>query len=712
MDTDGIHDPRNAGFGPPPRPAVPPSASWPSVVPPKPSAPPLLGAGQVLVDWLRAPRATTAAPGIWRFAHRPKPPEEPDRIPGRQLISGALISLMCGWLLWSLCWNGYLGSYWLWPLLLLTPDSWREADGWQIGFVWAAYIYYVLFALLIIVFFGRLGRWPEVVRRYGLVPLRRRMQEQVQTPRPEADPVEWPDLRAAGSEASTAAERLSAEAWAGRMNDVDYVRLAQVWQSVRTDPTRLAAFIDTVRRHGASACAHPSGSRDLPVRVARHDLLARQVRVGSAVEDARNPYGHRGTGFALDPNLLGTSLVAVGPAGSGKTSHVVRPVVESLCLQALAGQAAVVAVGAAGSGLAPDDAFDVIVRLGNPNSRYGLDLYGGAMDPDAAAGILAEALVGDLAATINGSDSRRAGTALAQLIGPYHAAHGRFPAVQELRELLDGSPTALSELRTALETNGEAAQLRELDARQRQSGRPDDVGSLLADRIAVLDRPGFTGLLDCTGGSRQFSLRALDRPLRVRVDMPERGHTEASQILSRLVLAQFMESMATRKDRSLFACLVLDDASHVVTSEALRGIQRLRSAEAGIVLNLRTLDDVPEQLRGPLLGAVGCRMAFAGVTTWEGARFAEVWGKEWVETRDVTDRQIIAHEPVTRALHVLRRVVTGRAVTAQSVTVRTVERERWSASELATSLPAGHAVISLTTVRGERIPPLLVDLRS
>ncbi|MBH1937848.1 ATP-binding protein [Streptomyces sp. AV19] len=705
MGADGIYDPRDAGSSPP--------AAGPPVIPPRPSAPPpMSGGAQAFVDWLRTPRAVGANPGIWRFAHRPKPPEEPERIPGRQLVVGAVLSLVCGWLVWSLFWNGYLGSYWLWPLLLMTPDSWRESGGWQTGFVWAAYIYYTLFALVLTVFFGRLGRWPEVARRYILTPLRHRLQEQqAPPPKPEADPAEWPELRSVGHVAAAAADRLAGEARAGRMNDVDHVRLAHAWQSVRAQPGRLTAFIDTVQRHGAAAFVHPSGARDLAVRIARHDLLTRQVRLGTALESTRNPYRHRGVDIALDPGLLGTSLVAVGPAGSGKTARLVRPVVESLCLQALAGQAAVVAVGAAGAGLAPDDAFDVIVRLGEPDSRYGLDLYGGTSDPDAAAGVLAEALVGDITATLPGSDSRRAGAALAQLIGPHHAVHGRFPSVPELRELLDGAPHALGELRAALEKAGEGAHLRELDARERQSGRPGDVGALLADRIAFLDRSAFTGLFEPADGGRLFSLRALDHPVRVRIDLPERGHAEASRILARLVLAQFTECVTARADRSLFACLVLDDASHTVTVEALRGIQRLRSADAGVVLSLRTLDDVPEVLRGPLLGAVGCRMAFAGVTTWEGARFAEVWGKEWVETRDVTDRQVIAHEPVTRAVHVLRRAVTGRAVTAQSVTVRKVERERWSASELAHSVPVGHAVISLTTVHGEHAPPLLVALR-
>lgn len=133
--------------------------------------------------------------------------------------------------------------------------------------------------------------------------------------------------------------------------------------------------------------------------------------------------------------------------------------------------------------------------------------------------------------------------------------------------------------------------------------------------------------------------------MRVRIDLPQRGHADASRMLARLVLAQFTASVAVREDRSLFACLVLDDATGVVTPEAVRGIQRLRSGNAGVVLTLRTLDDVPRPLRGPLLGATGCRMALAGLTPWDGQDFAEVWGKEWIEARDVTDRQIIAETP-------------------------------------------------------------------
>lgn len=342
------------------------------------------------------------------------------------------------------------------------------------------------------------------------------------------------------------------------------------------------------------------------------------MRIGTAADDARNPYAYRGTGLALGPDLLGTSLLAVGPAGSGKTGSVVRPLSESLCLHALAGRAAVVVVGAAGADLGPADAYDVVVRIGNPDSVYDLDLYGGTTDPDEAAVILAEALAGDLTDQHQGGDTRRSTTVLAQLLGPFRAVHGRFPGVPELRQLLDGAPGPLAELRAGLRAAGQESLLRELDARERQQGRPGDVGGVLADRVALLDRPAFAPFFDTSGQSRPFSLKALDHPVRVRIDLPQRGHADASRMLARLVLAQFTASVSVREDRSLFACLVLDDASGVVTPEAVRGVQRLRSAGAGVVLTLRTLDDVPRPLRGPLLGAIGCRMALSGLTPGTG----------------------------------------------------------------------------------------------
>ncbi|MER5277627.1 ATP/GTP-binding protein [Streptomyces sp. NPDC002809] len=590
-------------------------------------------------------------------------------------------------------------------ILPAVPTSWMQGGGNQYAALLVSIVLYALIGTAIVWPFARTGHWSVELRT--LLGRAEPGPERLRTAPAQAGPdlAHWPELRAAGG--TEAAEALTAALHAGRLNDIDCVRLRHAWGAARTRPDRRASFTETVLRKGADAYLHPSGRRDLPLRTAVHDPLTGQVRIGECADDPRNPYPRRGAGMALEPASLGTSLLVVGPPGSGKTERVVRPVVESLGLRALTGQAAVLAVGGAGDRLGPDGAYDVVVRIGDPASLHDFDLYGGTTDPDEAAAALAEGLAGDLPAL----DARRAATALGQLLGPYRAVHGTFPAVPELRELLEGSAAALGGLRQALESAGDHAMLRELDARQRQAGSSGDPAAVLADRIAVLDRPAFAGFFATGAEARPFSLRSLEKhPLRVRIDLPERAHAEASRVLARIVLAQFNAITAARADRSLFVCLVLDDATHTVTAETVRGIRRLRSVNAGAVLSLRTLDDVPEELHTALLGAVGCTMAFPGVTTWDGKRFAEAWGKEWVEVREVAQHGVFADQPLTRAVHALRKLATGKAVTTDAVTVRQVERERWSASGLAYELPAGHAVLSLTTVDGGHAPPLLVRL--
>ncbi|WP_106970055.1 MULTISPECIES: ATP/GTP-binding protein [Streptomyces] len=574
------------------------------------------------------------------------------------------------------------------------------------------YTVYTVITAAVLWPFARLGEW----RALGRDRLRARRNRSAASGAPAAPldasvPVpasQWPELRAAGERA--AADLLAAEAHAGRMNDVDCARVRRhLDERGRGAAGGPASAAETVLRHGAAAWAHPSGDRDLPARVATHDLLVGQVRIGRCVAEERNPAAYRGAGLALDPAVLGTSLLVVGPSGAGKTARVIRPVVESLTLQALTGGCAVVAVGAADAQLGPDDAYDVVVRPGDPASPYDLDLYAGLTDPDEAAALLAEGLVGD----VENLDVRRAATVLAQLIGPYRAVHGRFPSVPVLRELLEAGPGTLAALLDRLPADGSATMRRELEARIRQAGTAADAGPLLADRLALLDRPVFAEFFGAdTGGVSPFSLKSVvHHPLRVRVRLPERGHEEASKLLARLLLAQFLAAARNTGSRTHFVCLVLDDATGTLTTGTVRSLQRLRPQNAGVVLGLRTLGEVPEALHGPLFGAVGCRVALSGITTWDGRGFAETWGKEWVETTEVAHHTVFADQPMTRFIHALRKKVTGKAVTTDAVTTRKVERERWSASELAHSVPPDHAVVSLTTVRGAHTPPVLVDLR-
>ena len=681
--------------------------------PPMPTVPPgvPVGPGAAMEAWARTPRRGDA-PGVYTFGHTPRPPADPDRIPDRRLVGTAVGSVLGAWIANSIARSSYL--YWLWirPLVWFgfAPDTghrWTFAEVHR--FIVAQDVYNVLWWVVLAVVFGRVGHWTEVYRRYLLSALRRARPVR-QDAGPAADPAGWPQLRAAGAHA--AADRLAADLAEGRMGDVDHARLSRAWSNaVAAGPAAVDTYVQEVVRRGAAALPHPSGARGLPVRSGRHDLMAAQVRVGTVVDDARNPQQFRGVGAALDPGVLGTSVVAVGPSGSGKTRYIVRPVVESLCLQALAGGAAVVAVGLPSTGLGPDQAFDVVITPGDPDSVHGLDLYAGTADPDAAAGLLSAALLDGTEE--ERADPRRAAAALAQVLGPFRAAHYRFPLLGELRALLDGDAAAVAVLRQRLDEAGEPGWVRELDARARQAGRTGDVGTLLADRVALLDRPAFAGFFDATGRSRPFALTAatLEHPLRVRVDLPEHGHVEASRILARLLLAQFTAAATARSDRTLFAGLVLDDATHTVTADSVRALQQLRPAHAGAVLALRALDDVPQDLRGPLLGAAGCRIALSGISTRDGRQFAQAWGTAWVEDADVTRTPDQSGGITRRLARGVRRLATGEAATTEAVTVRRVERDRWSASDLAAVL-ASHAVASFTAVTGETAPPMLVNLRN
>ncbi|MCP9211524.1 ATP-binding protein [Streptomyces cucumeris] len=467
-------------------------------------------------------------------------------------------------------------------------------------------------------FFGWLGGWRQVWRRYVL-PASKRLWDPVPGQSGPTSPsglAQWPELRAAGAHA--AADRLISDARSGSMSDVDFARIAHSWTMVRIGRMPLADFTDTVLRLGAAAWTHPSGARDLPRRTAAHDLMTGQVRIGTAVQEPGDTPAHGGFGLALSPAELGTSVLAIGPSRSGQTTQLVRPIIEALCLQALARTTTIIAVGTGTEPAVPDDAFDIVIRPGDPRSLHDFDIYGGTDDSQQAATILAEALVGDLPSTTGPMAHAvpRAATALAELLGPFQAAHHRFPHVSELHELLNGSQDAIDSLRNALEAAGQDSHLRVLDKRGRETDAGEMIRALLRDRVATLE-PLLT---PCTDAPPFLLGAALQEPQRIRIDLPASGFAKASDVTARLVLAQFNTYAATRPDQTAFAFLVLDVAAQAITPGSLRGVQRLRAAHAGVLLTLQLLDDIPESLHVPLLEAVGCLVCWPGLSPRDAQR--------------------------------------------------------------------------------------------
>ncbi|GAA2840915.1 hypothetical protein GCM10010441_76410 [Kitasatospora paracochleata] len=648
-----------------------------------------------LPTWVAAPRPQTP-PGIYRQNYVPLTESQAEAagVPAGALLLRAVLNLIVAWFAFiygrGLALSGLgllgLGSLPTFPTILL------------------ALVVNLLVLFAAVALFGRMGRWAEVWRRWIAPTLARTVTQEPAAPDAPAvvGPADvWAELRGVGDVAG----RLEGEA----VGDVDYVRIHQAWRSVVAEPSLVGEFVEQVAARGAAACGHPSGARDLPGRGGRHDLLVRQVRLGTTQDVIKNPLSHRSAGFALDPEVLGTSLLAVGPAGTGKTAGLARPVAEALCLQALAGAACAVVVGAAEADLGPDSWYDVVIAPGDPAAPYGLDLYGAAPTADEAAARLADALLPDELAS-RGESAR---TAMQQVVGPFQAAYGRYPGVRELRGLLGGEPEGWAAVAEGLRAAGRYAEF-EADLQQRAArhGRADDPGALLADRLALLDRPALASAFSGGPDARPaFAMRALEHPLRVRVKLPERSHPEAARMLSRLLVGQFVQAVTARKDRTLFAGLVVDDATAAVDAQTVRGLQGMRGANAGAVLLLRTLADLPEALRAPLFGAVGCRMAFPGIAPWDGKLFSEAWGTHLVKETAITHTPDTSGGMLRRSARTVRKLLSGTTAQTQSVTTRDVERHRWSPSDLAHALPTGHAVVSLTSVGGEQVPPLLVDLR-
>ena len=612
MDTEGTQDAPHTAAPPPggthrtdptvPRPAAPPAAP---ATPPPPAAPPLMPAQAAkaaaaeppVLGWLRTPRPA-AAPGIWTYGHAPRPAEEPDRVPLRQLVSGAVISFLCGWLLWSLLWNGYLGSYWLWPLLLLTPDSWREAAA---------------------------TRWSTSGRPTSLRPVPRSAGRRLRPPGPLARtrpplpgsraPAPSPPGAGRGPRARRGPRAMARAARPGcpgrsreagrggsrrpderRGRGPDRTRMA--FGAVRQElPRRLHRHRAAARRRGL--CPPLGAARPAP-----QDRPPRSAHPPGPDRHRRRPPAQpvpapRAPDVALARALLGTSLLAVGPSGSGKTRRLVRPVVESMCLQALAGhrpRSSPSGRPAPTSG--PDEAFDVVVKIGRPDAECDLDLYGGTTDPDEAAGILAEALVGDLVSSCRaataGAPRPRSPSCWAPSGRPATASPPWRSCASCWTARRRRSPPCAPRWRTP----AEHALLRELDARARQAERAGDVGVLLADRIALLDRPAFAGFFDPTGGhpaglaARPGSPAAgPHRPARAR---PRRGLTDPRAAGPGPVHRLRRRPQPTVRCSPAW-CWTTPRTT--ITAEALRGLQRLRSANAGAVLTLRSLDDVPEALR-------------------------------------------------------------------------------------------------------------------
>lgn len=508
-----------------------------------------------------------------------------------------------------------------------------------------------------------------------------------------AQPRPWDGLRV---EHPQVAARLDDLAKSGNLGDVDIARAVVLTQRLPdSEALHLLPVADQAPGNPAVR------QRDLPVRLAQHNVLQGQVRLGRVHPDSRSDLSVSGD-FAIDLDVLRTSLLVIGPPGSGKTRGIAIPIVEHLSLAALAGRASVVVIDPKGDDFDHDGWFDITIDPLNPT--HGLSLYSGATTPDMAADRLASALLppkvsDDKAYFVDASKN-----ALYACLAPFHAALGRWPHVGELLGLLRGEQADVDRVKSQLHGPDARDLKRLLDTRTAHlRGRVDPAASIL-ERLALLNRPTLTALFD---HPKPFNMADINQSVRVRIVLPEAEFPDASRIIARLVVAQFVQiTSSARTDRSIFKCLVMDEAGRFIDDYVARGIQRVRSNNAGMVLLSQSLGDFPRELRPTIFGSTGCKAVFGGIDPADAKLFSSWFGDQHIT-------QTTVNRGANRSQRYNRWGLPDGASVGQSASrsTRQVERARWSVSDIVTGIPHGACLTSLSRSDGTRVGPVLVNLR-
>ena len=493
----------------------------------------------------------------------------------------------------------------------------------------------------------RASRWSSAASATGprSAPLRRTRPpaglsdeaDPEAAPRPEEqDPVEWPELRAAGQHG--AADRLAAEVRAGRIGTWTTRGSERAWQAVRAGRNccrlhrhraapgrrRLRAPLRRPRPAGPGGPARPAhrAGTDRPRSPTTAQPLPAPGRRARPRPDAARHRAARRRPARVRQDPAGRCGRSWSPCACRRSP----------------GTAAVVAVGAAGADPVPADAYDVVISLGDPSSAYDLDLYGGSTDPDEAAGHARRGAVADEAA--EGGQRR--------------AAHRARPAARPLprrprplpvrgraaRAARRRARPRYAALRDALDAAGAHAHASATSTpAQRQSGRPGDVGPLLADRIALLDRPAFAGFFDVTG--RDSAARSPCARWNTRCGS---GSTCPSAATPRRrgcwpgsSSRSSPRAVGRRADRSLFACLVLDDAA---AHDHGRGRPRPRAAalrqRRGGAHPAHAWTTSPRRCAAPCSARSAAGWPSPGSPPGTATGSPRPGAPTWVETRDVT----------------------------------------------------------------------------
>jgi hypothetical protein len=343
--------------------------------------------------------------------------------------------------------------------------------------------------------------------------------------------------------------------------------------------------------------------------------------------------------YWLTTSMLKTNLLIVAPPGSGKTLSVFQPLVNFVRRAEAAG----LFFDVKGDDFRAE-LFDHNFSLTEPATSIRINLYSGKT-PEQAGERLAEALISAGEGGVQEYFANNAKDALSLLVAAHVALFEHYPTPNQLIEYLT-STSNLNFLQNRVEAELPGEYGRRLSAILRRvtslnAPSKNDVLGMLANALIPLTTPPASDLLVANPDNESntkptdkvpsvvFTVEELlKKPSLTRIALPVAEYPRLSEIIGKLILAQFSYAVLSPNcNRELFKLAAVDETRYFMTPTVANGMAQARSNNAGYALSFQTLSQIKdEELRDTVFAASGTKIVMAGVGDKDAERFSKTFG--------------------------------------------------------------------------------------
>jgi hypothetical protein len=447
--------------------------------------------------------------------------------------------------------------------------------------------------------------------------------------------------------------------------------------------------------------------------------------------------------YCLYPDMLRTNLLIVAPPGSGKTSSIFRPLIQYLRRIG----ASAIFFDSKGADF-PPELFDLNFELGDQATSIKINLFSGET-PAQAGERLGEALIPNL------SDDKEyyvnvAKDTCAALVSAHHAVFGFYPTLTQLLLYLS-EPESISGLEGRVENLSQSSESDQLEKLRLVAGlkrinslltnsKKDTLGSLVT-AITPLTTSAASDLLVANpspGGTESkpeqvFTIeQMLKEPRLVRLSLPVAENPRIAPIIGRIILTQFnFAVLSPNCNKAILKIAAVDEAHNFITASIAKGMAQARSNNAGFMLALQTLSQIPDDsVLDTIFASAGNKLVMAGVGDQDADRFSKTFGE--------LEMPYIAHSKSSGTSHSSNtssgttnsysagRSTTGGSSSAGGGSTSNTSRSTSRTSNTSSSqqlklrrlflaseirgLPQYHAIIESSDAYGRRYSAMMLDL--